>query len=233
MKRLMARTGFVVLLLSTRSYAQSGAVIPPADAGHGSQGSCVIVKRMAKSRLYSLGISGKRFHYIEGKLPEGFSFHGKMTDHDVRNLQARGAQVLVLDSHYTSRDLEDARSTCQGETGKTVNQADQKAPPAPAPAPVASTPAPTPKARTPKPEDSAFSRGATDAALVAVSSNPTGAELYIDDHFFGRTPSTTIILEPGDHKIAVRKDGFVVWKKKLKFPSGPTDVAADLLPKAK
>src|SRR5882762_6167681 len=61
---------------------------------------CVILKRMGPadeitSHLYSFGIRGKQFQYVEGKLPEGFPFHGRLTDHDVRNLQGRGAEVVV------------------------------------------------------------------------------------------------------------------------------------------
>ena len=248
MKRLMVRTGFVVLLLSTKAHAQSGPVTPPADPAHTSQASCVILKRMGradrtKSRLYSLGMSGKQFRYIEGKLPEGFSLHGKMTDHDVRNLRARGAEVIVVESNYTSEDLKEARANCQGGTSKTPNQAEAKSLPAPTPALTASTPAPAPApeaiASTParasngpttKTDDPASS---TEAALVDVSSIPTGADLYIDERFFGRTPSTTIILTPGDHKIAIKKDGFAVWQKKLRLPSGRINVDAKLVSKAK
>ena len=254
MKLLMVRTGFVVLLLSTKSYAQSGTGNSPADVGHASQASCVILKRMGridrtKSRVYSFGISGKQFRYVEGKLPEGLSFHGKMTDHDVRDLQARGAQVLVLESHYTAEDLREARANCQGQAGKTPNQVEAKAPAVSAPASVASTTAPAPKppavnapipkrlptaeALTPKATDSASSTNATEAALLDVSSTPAGADVYVDEQFFGHTPATTIILVPGSHKIAVKKDGFSVWKKKLRLPSGRINVAAQLLPKRK
>lgn len=239
----------VVFLLSTKSpaqsYAQSGAAIPQADPGHTPQASCVILKRMGrvdrtKTRLYTFGISGKQFRYVEGKLPEGFSLHHKMTDHDVRNLQARGAQVLVLDSQYTSEDLQEARADCQGESGKMTNQVEATAAPAPAPmaAPALVTKPPTampPSAKvpTPKAEDSASSAGTTVAALIDVSSTPSGADVYIDERFFGRTPATTIILVPGDHKIAIKKDGFAVWRKKLKLPSGRISVDADLRLKTK
>ena len=248
MKRLMVGTGFVVLLLSAKSHAQSGAVTPPAEGRHASQASCVILTRMGRigrteSRLYHFGISGKQFRYVEGKLPEGFSFHDKMSDHDVRNLQSRGAEVRVLESHYTSEDLKEAKASCGGETSKTQNQVEAKAALAPAPPLIASTSAPAPKPSaakapiakepTPKAEDSVSSTGATEAALVDVSSTPTGAEVYIDERFFGRTPATTIILMPGSHKIAVKKDGFAVWQRKLKLSSGRVNVDVALLPKAK
>jgi PEGA domain len=231
MKRLMVRTAFIVFLVATKSRAQSGAVVPELDAGHASQASCVILRRMgrvdqATSHLYS-GVRGKQFRYIEGKLPEGFPFHGRMTDHDVRDLQARGAEVVVLESHYTSEDLKQARADCRGETGKTPNQAEPKAPPIQPPGAIASTPAPTLKA-----DDSASSMDTTEAALMDVSSTPTGADLYLDDHFFGRTPST-IVLRPGDHEIAIKKSGFIVWQKKFKLSSGRVNVDAELVPKAK
>jgi PEGA domain-containing protein len=275
MKRLMVTTTFVVFLLSTKSHAQSGAAIPQSDGGHASQASCVILKRMGridrtKSRLYSLGISGKQFRYVEGKLPEGFSPHGRLTDHDVRNLQARGAQVLVLDSHYTPEDLKEARANCAGPAGKTANQIEAKASPAPAPALIASIPAPaskplTAKVSTPKADDSASPTGTaelaastplpapkpptakapapkahdlprsadtTEAALLDVSSTPTEADVYIDERLSGRTPAT-LILMPGDHKLVIKKNGFVVWKRKFNLPSGRSIVDADLVPKAK
>lgn len=262
MKRLMVmtvmvRTALVVFLLCTKSYAQSGMVIPQADAGHASQASCVILEHMglvdrSKSRLYSFGIIGKEFRYVEGKLPEGFPLHSKMNDRDVRNLQAQGAEVIVLESHYTSEDLIKARANCRGEAGKTLNQAEAKALPASAGGPIASTPAPpsmvpTPKppaANTPAPDppalskpalrtnDSASSAGTAEAALLDVSSTPPEADVYVDEQLSGRTPST-IILVPGDHKVVIKKSGFVVWQKKFKLPSGRTNVDAELVPKAK
>lgn len=241
MTRLRVKTAFVVFLLATGPLAQSGAAIPQADGGRSSQASCVILKRMgrvdrAESRLYSFGIRGKQFRYVEGKLPEGFTSHGKMTDHDVHNLQARGVEVIVLESHYTSEDLKEARGGCPGEAGKTPTQAELKASATPASGPIASASArapevPAPIAPTPKTNDSASSYG-TDAALLDVSSTPTEADVYVDEHFSGRTPSTLILL-PGDHKIAIKKSGFVIWQKKLKLPSGRINVDAALVPKAK
>src|SRR5271169_2642184 len=94
------------LSLVGQSLGQSGAVIPQGGAGHAAQASCVILKRMGPadqvtSRLYSFGIRGKQFQYVEGKLPEGIPFHGRLTDHDVRNLQGRGAEVVVLNQNFT------------------------------------------------------------------------------------------------------------------------------------
>jgi PEGA domain-containing protein len=241
MKRLMVGTAILVFLLATKSCAQSGAAIPQADSGHVSQASCVILKRIGRvgrvtSHLYSFGLRGKQFRYIEGKLPEGFSLHGKMTDHDVRNLQAYGAEVIVLESHYTSGDLKEARANCRGEGGKRPNQAETKASVAQAPPMQAQVQAPAAIASTPitprKADDSASSSDSIEAALIEVSSTPAGAEVDVDGSLYGRTPST-LILSPGSHEIAIKKSGFMVWRKKFKLSSGHSNVNVELVPKAK
>ncbi|MFZ0284913.1 MAG: hypothetical protein WAL32_06755, partial [Terriglobales bacterium] len=127
----LVRIAIVTLLLTAASFSQSGAVIPQGGAGHAAVASCVVLKRMGPadeitSHLYSFGIRGKQFQYVEGKFPEGFPFHGRLTDHDVRNLQGRGAEVIVLNQNFTAEDLNQARADCRGETGKTPNQAETK-----------------------------------------------------------------------------------------------------------
>lgn len=237
MKRLMVGTAVIVFSLATKSYAQLGAAIPQADAGRGSQVSCVILTRIGRvgrvtNHLYSFGIREKQFRYIEGKLPEGFSFHGKMTDHDVSNLQTHGAEVIVLKSHYTSEDLKEARADCRGEAGTTPNQSETKASRAQAPAIQAPTVIPSTPAPPLKTDDSASSRDTIEAALVDVSSTPTGADVDVDGSLFGSTPSA-IILRPGSHEITIKKSGFIVWRKKFKLSSGHIDVNVELVPKAK
>src|SRR5690349_9479738 len=124
MLRKMIFVSLTLLPFPLLSFAQSGAVIPQGGAGHAAQASCVILKRMGPadqvtSHMYSFGIRGKQFQYVEGKLPEGFPFHGRLTDHDVRNLQGRGAEVIVLNQNYTAEELKQARTDCQAITGKT------------------------------------------------------------------------------------------------------------------
>ena len=60
-------------------------------------GPCVILKRMGPaneitSHLYSFGIRGKQFQYVEGTLPQGISFHGRLTDHDARKILDKGGR---------------------------------------------------------------------------------------------------------------------------------------------
>ena len=68
--------------------------------------------------------------------------------------------------------------------------------------------------------------------MLDVSSTPTQADVYVDERFSGRTPST-IILKPGNYKIVIKKIGFVVWQKKFKLAGGRILVDADLVPKTK
>jgi hypothetical protein len=166
------------------------------------------------SHLYSFGIRGKQFQYVEGKFPEGFPFHGRLTDHDVRNLQGRGEEVLILEPHYTAQDLKDARAECKGMTGETPNQTPEtKAKPKPdsEPQPV-NAPAQAPSAAQ---------------ASVAVDSTPAGADIEIDGAFVGNTPST-VAVAPGSHQIAVKKKGFTDWTKTLNVTGGTIHLNAEL-----
>jgi len=81
---------------------------------------CVIVKRMGPadevtSHLYSFGIRGKQFQYVEGQSPKGVSFHGRLTDHDVRAIENKGGKVVVIEPKYTTADLDHARQECHGQ----------------------------------------------------------------------------------------------------------------------
>lgn len=210
------------LLLSGFALAQSGAVIPQGGAGHAAEASCVILKRMGPadqitSHLYSFGIRGKQFQYIEGKLPNGFPFHGRLTDHDVRNLQGRGAEVIVLNQDYTSDDLKQARLDCKGETGKTPLQEGEKAKSSTPAAPAASA-------------GSALVSGSNTELVVA--STPSGADIEIDGKFVGSTPSS-ITVGAGDHDIVVKKNGFAAWARKISTSGGHVSINAELTRESK
>ena len=250
MKRFTITAILLGFLLTKQSIAQSGAVIPQGGAGHAPQASCVILKRMGPadqvtSRLYSFGIRGKQFQYVEGKLPEGFPFHGRLTDHDVRNLQGRGAEVIVVNQNFTADELKQAREDCRGETGKTPIQSDAKATPPQAPTGTAATAdvarAPSPaSAATNSPmsaETGADHAGATIPASAAqaqlqVTSTPAAADIEIDGSFIGDTPST-VGVAPGQHQLSVKKTGFKPWERKITVSSGQVNVNAALEPEAK
>jgi hypothetical protein len=96
---------------------------PPMTPKHSQQGGdaskpCVILKRMGPadeitSHLYSFGIRGKQFQFVEGTLPAGVNFHGRLTDHDVRIIETKGGKVVVIEPRYTVEQLDHARQECQ------------------------------------------------------------------------------------------------------------------------
>jgi hypothetical protein len=98
----------------------SSVILAMVDApapSNGSAGPCIILKRMGPadevtSHLYSFGVRGKQFQYIEGNLPQGVKFHGRLTDNDVRNIEKHHGEVEILDAHYTEPELQDARKVC-------------------------------------------------------------------------------------------------------------------------
>lgn len=78
---------------------------------------CVILKRMGPadeitSHMYSFGIRGKQFQYVEGQMPDGVKFHGRLTDNDVRKLQSHGARVVIMEPKYNADDLKEAKKSC-------------------------------------------------------------------------------------------------------------------------
>jgi PDZ domain/PEGA domain len=246
MKTFAIAGSFLAVFLPIRCQAQSGAVIPQGGVGHATQASCIILKRMGPadevtSHLYSFGIRGKQFQYVEGKLPEGFPFHGRLTDHDVRNLQSRGTEVLVLEAHYTAEDLKQAREDCRGETGKSPNQVDSngqpaqtsdhaavKTAPSQTPTPVStpvSGPPTTPSSQTTNPPSPAQSQ--STSCVLAVNSTQTGADIFVDDSFVGNTPST-VNIPAGKHTVVVRKTGFQDWVRTMNFYSGSITLSAEL-----
>jgi len=79
---------------------------------------CVILKRMGPadeitSHLYSFGIRGKQFQYVEGDFPAGVKFHGRLTDNDVRNIKTHNGNVAILEPGYTADNLKAARESCK------------------------------------------------------------------------------------------------------------------------
>jgi hypothetical protein len=163
------------------------------------------------SHLYSFGIRGKQFQYVEGKLPDGFPFHGRLTDHDVRNLQGRGAEVVVVNPNFTFEDLKQARADCRGETGNTPNQSEAKAEPSQLPTETTMTPQFISATTATLP--------AITTGKLSVTSLPPGADIEVDGNFVGNTPSDVQVAD-GEHAVSVKKAGFKDWQRKLKVSSG-------------
>jgi hypothetical protein len=54
----------------------------------------------------------------------------------------------------------------------------------------------------------------TAASVVSFSSEPNGAEIYIDGKFVGQTPAT-ISVQPGPHVVLVKATGRKNWQRDL------------------
>jgi hypothetical protein len=95
----------------------------PSPSAHtiaeASNQQCVILKRMGPadqitSHMYSFGIRGKQFQFVEGSLPPGVKFHGRLTDNDVRKIQQKGGKVVMMEPKYSADDLREAKQSCRG-----------------------------------------------------------------------------------------------------------------------
>lgn len=56
-------------------------------------------------------------------------------------------------------------------------------------------------------------------ATFDITSEPTGAEVYVDGELVGSTPVTAYTLAAGRHEIEFRKKGFRAWKRNLTVAS--------------
>jgi len=172
---------------------------------------CVILKRMGPadeitSHLYSFGIRGKQFQYVEGNLPQGISFHGRLTDHDARKILDKAGKIQILEPKYTPTDLEAARRQCSGlppiatEVSKDAPKQDEKA--------------------AIQAEAEVSTKVMSDAlATISVSSSPDGADIYADGSFVGSAPAT-LKLSGGKHTVRVTMLGFKDWSREITALAG-------------
>ena len=214
---------FVLSALSIQCIAQHGSAIPQGSTVPTGQATCVILKRMGPadqitSHFFSFGIRGKQFQYVEGKLPDGFPFHGRLTDHDVRDLQSRGAEAIVVESRYTADDLKQARAECKKATGGMAHQVEARsAHPHALMRDAASSNSfahPSPSAAVASP-----AQVARFGVTLEVASEPQGADIEIDGSFVGSTPST-LQITAGDHTITLKKNRFKDWEHKVNISAG-------------
>jgi len=116
------------LFVSEQAFGQGPVtVLPQSGAGHVGPATCLILERVGAvdkvtSRVLSLGIHEKQFQYVEGKLPEGFPFHDKLTARDVSDLQARGSEVVIVNSDLMPDELQQGMDYCRAQTRKTPVQ---------------------------------------------------------------------------------------------------------------
>jgi hypothetical protein len=68
----------------------------------------------------------------------------------------------------------------------------------------------------------------TANSTISVKSDPDGADIEVDGRFIGSTPST-FQLDAGEHKIMVKRSGFVVWERTITLkPADSITVNASL-----
>ena len=191
--------------------------VSPPDAKPAAP--CVIQKRMGPadeitSHLYSFGIRGKQFQYVEGNLPQGISFHGRLTDHDARKILDKAGKIQILERKYTPADLDAARRQCLGlplvatEATKDAPKQDEKAPTSD----TASSP-------TDRPSEAPTKGVPNGLATISVASSPDGADIYADDSFIGSAPAT-LKLSVGKHAIKVTIAGFKDWSREITALAG-------------
>lgn len=68
---------------------------------------------------------------------------------------------------------------------------------------------------------------AASGARLVITSVPSGADIEIDGAFMGNAPSS-LQLQPGDHKVAVKKSGYKDWQRTLRVMGGEVNIRAEL-----
>jgi PEGA domain len=69
-------------------------------------------------------------------------------------------------------------------------------------------------------------------AQLDIASTPPGADIEVDGKFVGNTPSSISVIA-GDHDVAIKKAGFVIWTRKLSVSAGHVNMAAELTAESK
>ena len=67
--------------------------------------------------------------------------------------------------------------------------------------------------------------------FLTVTSEPSGAKVYVDDNYIGETPINQYKLSTGEHKVKVEKSGYATFTKTITIkPGETTSVKATLTP---
>jgi hypothetical protein len=108
----------------------------------------------------------------------------------------------------------------QGVTGVPVSVAEKERSEIPAGVAVQSVREPAENPQPAAPAGLAQTATAQEAPeSLSVTSNPDGAEIYVDDSLFGNTPAT-LKLTPGKHTIRVSLSGYKNWVREINAASG-------------
>jgi len=98
----------------------SGVLLLLASSAYGADGPkpCLILSQPhAWGWTYN---STRRMHYVAGEFPKGIKFRNNLSDKDVREIEAAGTKVIVLQPKYTMDDVEKARAQCSQANGATT-----------------------------------------------------------------------------------------------------------------
>ena len=71
----------------------------------------------------------------------------------------------------------------------------------------------------PTPASPAPTAPAIQLATLEFSSSPTGADVYVDAGYVGRTPSS-VTVSPGEHTITMSKQNFSTWQRNVQVNDG-------------
>jgi serine/threonine protein kinase len=155
---------------------------------------------------------------------------GKTTPTTLENLTP-GKRVNVV---LVQKGYEDWRRTYTVEGSRTLpiyaslKKTEQTPPPTPTvsttptkkPEEKPYTPPPTPTPReTPPVEERPVATGGKPASL-GVSSDPSGADVYVNSEYKGKTPLRVNNVSPGTIKLAVSKDGYMRSTQTVKISPG-------------
>ena len=104
--------------------------------------------------------------------------------------------------------------------GGTANGANGTATAKPAPAASKTQPLSSNSTGDEEPDDSPSQPAASPAprgyGTVTITSDPDGAEIYVDDKFVGNTPAK-LKLPAGNHNMILRSEGFADWKRAIEI----------------
>lgn len=53
--------------------------------------------------------------------------------------------------------------------------------------------------------------------ILTIKTDPRGAEVYLQEKLSGTTPTGIRFLFPGEYEVALKKEGFEIWKKRIRI----------------
>jgi len=72
--------------------------------------------------------------------------------------------------------------------------------------------------------------GLKKTGMIAIKSQPDGANVYFNDKLIGASNTTISGIEPGKHKLKILKTGYITWEKEIEvFEELVTDITAVLI----